>query len=79
MAFSRIAKEAKIRYKDIKEIGFSNVLSSKDFIKVDTLPIATIKWIKGVNDSILISKQSELRAWLQIELELDTLFIKVEK
>ena len=35
VAFSRIAKDAKIRYSAIEEISFANVLSSKDFIKID--------------------------------------------
>ena len=39
VAFSRIAKDAKIRYSDIEALGFSKVLSSKDFIKIDTIPV----------------------------------------
>jgi len=78
IAFSRIAKDAKIRYIDIEAIGFANVLSSKDFIKIDTIPVATIKWNLKVPDSIINLKESELRGWLQKEMELDTLFIKRE-
>lgn len=79
VAFSRIAKEAKIRYIDIDAIGFASVLSSKDFIKIDTIPIATIKWNLKLPDSIIAPKERELRSWLQKEMELDTLFIKREK
>ena len=79
IAFSRIAKDAKIRYVDIEAIGFANVLSSKDFIKIDTIPVATIKWNLKLHDSIINPKETELRAWLQKEMELDTLFIKREK
>ncbi len=79
VAFSRIAKEAKIRYNDIQEIGFASVLSSKDFIEIDTIPIATIKWNLQMPDSIIAPKERELRTWLQKEMELDTLFIKREK
>jgi hypothetical protein len=70
---------AKIRYVDIEAIGFANVLSSKDFIKIDTIPVATIKWNLKLTDSIINPKETELRAWLQKEMELDTLFIKREK
>ena len=77
IAFSRIAKDAKIRYVDIEAIGFANVLSSKDFIKIDTIPVATIKWNLKLPDSIINPKETELRAWLQKEMELDTLFIKI--
>ena len=79
VAFSRIAKDAKIRYVDIEAIGFANVLSSKDFIKIDTIPVATIKWNLKLPDSIIAPKERELRGWLQKEMELDTLFIKREK
>ncbi|WP_298780748.1 DUF389 domain-containing protein [uncultured Polaribacter sp.] len=78
VAFSRIAKDAKIRYNDIQEIGFASVLLSKDFIKIDTIPIATIKWSLQTPDSIIAPKERELRTWLQKEMGLDTLFIKRE-
>lgn len=79
IAFSRIAKDVKIRYNDVVEIGFANMLSSKDFIKIDTIHIATVKWNSKISDSDINLKESELRAWLQKELALDTLFIKREK
>ncbi|WP_088323488.1 DUF389 domain-containing protein [Polaribacter tangerinus] len=79
IAFSRIAKDAKIRYIDIEAIGFANVLSSKDFIKIDTVPVATIKWNRRLSDSIVSFREKELRTWLQKEMLLDTLFIKREK
>jgi uncharacterized hydrophobic protein (TIGR00271 family) len=76
IAFSRIAKEAKIRYIDLEQIGFAKVLSSKDFIKIDTIPIATISWNKSLADSLVYKKEIELRSWLQSEMQLDTLFIR---
>ena len=76
IAFSRIAKDAKIRYRDIEEIGFASVLSSKDFIKIDTIPVVTVRWSVQLSDSIITPREIELRNWLQKELELDTLFIK---
>ena len=76
IAFSRVAKDAKIRYNDIEQIGFANVLSSKDFIKIDTIPVATIKWKASLHDSIVSPKERELRTWLQNEMQLDTLFIR---
>ena len=76
VAFSRIAKDAKIRYRDIEEIGFASVLSSKDFIKIDTIPVVTVRWSVQLSDSIIAPREIELRSWLQKELELDTLFIK---
>ncbi len=79
IAFSRISKDAKIRYNEILQIGFANVLSSKDFIKIDTIPTVTIQWSVNLNDSLISIKERELRSWLQNEMQLDTLFIKREK
>jgi len=79
IAFSRIAKEAKIRYLDIEKIGFSKVLSSSDFIKIDTIPLAIVKWNSKTKDSVVNLKELELRKWMQVELKLDTLFIKREQ
>jgi len=73
--FSRIAKDAKIRFSEVQEIQFSNVLSTKDFIKVDTIPKATIIWNKKLKKAYVAKKENELRAWLQKEMNLDTLFI----
>jgi len=79
VAFSRISRDAKIRYNDIQRIDFAKILSSKDFIKIDTIPQITIVWNSSVNDSIISLKEIELRSWLQTEMKLDTLFIKREK
>ena len=79
IAFSTIAKDAKIRYTDIQQIGFAKMLFSKDFIKIDTIPVATIKWRARMPDSIIAPKERELRTWLQAQMKLDTLFIKREK
>ena len=78
ITFSTIAKDANIIYSDIESIGFASVLSSKDFIKIDTIPVATIKWNERLPDSIISPKERELRTWLQNEMKLDTLFIRRE-
>lgn len=76
IAFSSIAKDLKIRYSDIEQIAFANQLFSKDFINIDTLPLLTIKWKASLVDSTLLSKEIELKSWLQKELKLDTLYLK---
>ena len=78
ITFSTIAKDAKIRYSDIKSIGFAKFISSKDFIKIDTMPVATIKWNEKLPDSLVYLKERELRNWLQKEMKLDTLFMRRE-
>jgi uncharacterized hydrophobic protein (TIGR00271 family) len=76
VAFSRISKEVKIRYNELERMDFANVLSSQDFINIDTIPLVTVKWNASMNDSIRSLKEKELRAWLQQQMELDTLFLK---
>lgn len=79
IAFSSIYKEAKIRYNEIEKISFANMLSSKDFINIDTIPLVSIKWNSKILESNRINtKERELRNWLQKEMGLDTLFIKRE-
>ncbi|CAM1344264.1 DUF389 domain-containing protein [Tenacibaculum amylolyticum] len=74
--FSSIAKDAKIRFNEIKEIRFSKVLRTKDFIKVDTVPEASIVWSKKLKEDYIAKKEKELQQWLQKEMKLDTLIIK---
>ncbi len=76
--FSRIMKDAKIKYNDIRKINFAKVLSSKDFIKIDTIPSVTIQWNKKIKDDVINKQEQELRTWLQQEMKLDTLFIHRE-
>ena len=76
VAFSRIAKEAKIRYTNLNQIGFSKVLTTNDFIKIDAIPVATISWRNSVSDSLLFQQEAELQNWLQQEMKLDTLFVR---
>ncbi len=78
--FSAVAGGAKLRFSGVSELRFSKVLRTKDFIKVDTLPEATIIWEKKfkeeLKESSLIKKEEELRKWLQKEMKLDTLLLK---
>jgi len=76
IAFSRIAKEAKIRYTNLAQIGFAKVLSSTDFIKIDTIPVATISWSESLSDSLMSVKEIEFRSWMQSAMKLDTLLIR---
>lgn len=78
VAFSAIAKDIKIRYIDLEQIAFANQLFSKDFIKIDTIPLITIRWKASLPDSIILSKEIELKKWLQNELMLDNLQLKRE-
>ncbi|ALU74238.1 DUF389 domain-containing protein [Tenacibaculum finnmarkense] len=74
--FSTIAKEAKIRFNDIKGISFSKKLSSTDFIKIDTIPELSIVWNKKLTDSVIEKKEKELKSWIEKELKLKVILIK---
>jgi len=74
--FSSIAKDAKIKYGEIKEIRFSNILSTKDFIKVDTIPEASVSWGKNLKEDYISKKEEELKTWLRKETKLDKLSLK---
>ena len=73
--FNKISKEAKIRFNDIKEISLAKVLSSSDFIKIDTTTVISIKWNKKLKDSIIVKNEKELKSWMQKELKTDKLQI----
>ena len=71
IAFSTLAKDAKIRFNDLEYFGYAKMLESQDFIKVDTLTVANVKWKTSLNDSIVAVKESELLSWLKQELKTD--------
>lgn len=74
--FPSLAKDAKIRFKNLEYFSYAKVLASKDFIKVDTLNVATVKWNKTLKDSLLKSKQAALKTWLLKELKVKSLTVK---
>ncbi|AZJ32292.1 MULTISPECIES: DUF389 domain-containing protein [Tenacibaculum] len=74
--FSKISTEAKIRFNDIKEMSLAKVLSSSDFIKVDTATVVSVKWNAKLKDSILVKNENELRSWIQKELKTDKVQIR---
>ena len=52
------------------------MLESKDFIKVDTLSVATIKWNKSLSDSIVKVRESQLIDWLKTQTKSDSIVIR---
>lgn len=74
--FSKISTEAKIRFNDIKEMSLAKVLSSSDFIKVDTTTVVSVKWNAKLKDSIMVKNEQELRAWIQKELKTDKIQVR---
>lgn len=61
VAFSSIAKDAKIRDVALEEIQFARVLFLKYFIKIATIPMITIKWNLKLADSIVALKRERIK------------------
>lgn len=71
--FNTVAKEAKIRFSNIKELWFSNKIHTKDFIKVDTIPEILVKWNAKLKVEEKEKKQKEFKNWVEKELKLEKL------
>lgn len=76
VSFSNLAKDAKIRFKDLEYFSYAKALESKDFINVDTVSVATVKWNEALNDSLIVVKENQLNDWLRQELKTDKVIIK---
>lgn len=76
IAFSSIAKDAKITFKELQFFGYAKQLESKDFIKIDTVTIAQVKWDSSLDEKEKITKERELGLWLKQRIKADTIIVK---
>ena len=76
VAFSSLARDAKIRFNDLQYFSYAKMLESKDFIKVDTITVANVKWNTSLNDSLVVVKEKQLGDWLKQELKTENIIIK---
>jgi len=74
-SFIDLSKEAKINYENIKEIGYSNLITT-NFEKTDTIPTFTVVWNETAGSKELTAQQRKFADWMRIRLDLDTLAIK---
>lgn len=75
LPYHSIAKDAKIRFPNLKELGYGEVLYS-NFLKVDTAKSIFPIWKFQVSDSLDQERNHRLRVWITKELKADTLFVK---
>ncbi len=76
--FDELAKEVKINYEKLDQFSFANVINT-NFIKTDTIPVFTVKWIDSLsNEQSKVKDSEKLKQWLKLKLSLDTLVIKRE-
>ena len=76
ISFSNLSKDAKVRFNDLKYFSYAKMLESKDFIKVDTLNVVTVKWNTTLKDSLKTVKEKALNDWLRSELKVKNVLIK---
>ena len=76
IAFSTLSKEAKIRFPELQYFAYSEVLASANFIKIDTLKVAQVRWNEGLQDSLIQIRERDLSLWLKGELKVaDTVYV----
>jgi uncharacterized hydrophobic protein (TIGR00271 family) len=75
ISFTNLSRDAKVRFKDLEYFGYSKMLQSKDFINIDTVSVVSLKWNKGLVDSLRLKKEKELKTWLSKELKQDHILI----
>lgn len=75
VSYAMVAKDAKIRFPDLAELGYGEILHS-NFMKVDTMKTVFPTWKFQVSDSLDQVRKNELRVWITKELKADTLLMK---
>lgn len=76
VSFTSLSRDAKIKFSDLEYFGYAKMLESKDFINIDTVSVANVRWKVALKDSMVLLKERELQKWLKNELKVDTVFIK---
>ncbi|MEP5933569.1 MAG: DUF389 domain-containing protein, partial [Winogradskyella arenosi] len=76
VSFSSLSRDAKIKFNDLEYFGYAKMLESKDFINIDTVTIAHVRWKVKLSDSLVLNIERDLQKWLKNELKVDTVFIR---
>lgn len=74
--FESISKEAKINYKNLRELSYANNLVT-NFTKIDTIPTFNVRWEKSLSRESRTTEMNKLKQWLQVRLALDTLSVQM--
>ncbi|MEM5565367.1 DUF389 domain-containing protein [Psychroserpens sp. AS72] len=76
ISFTNLTRDAKVRFNDLEYFGYSKMLESKDFINIDTVSVANVRWKVSLEDSVVLAKERDLQVWLKKELKVDTVMIR---
>jgi hypothetical protein len=74
--FSSLFKDAKIQFTELKYFGYSKMLTSSDFRKIDTLTVFKTQWDSSLNDSLVRVRVDSLKIWLKLELGIESLEVE---
>jgi hypothetical protein len=76
VSFTNLSKDAKVRFSDLEFFGYAKMLESKDFINIDTVTVANVRWKVSLADSTVLTRERELQKWLKETLKVDTVFVR---
>ena len=76
VSFTNLSRDAKVRFSDLEFFGYAKMLESKDFINIDTVTVANVRWKVSLEDSLVLVRERNLQKWLKQELKVDTVFIR---
>lgn len=76
ISFSSLSRDAKVRFNDLEFFGYAKMLESKDFINIDTVNVANVRWKVALSDSLVLAREKQLQKWLKEELKVDTVYIR---
>lgn len=65
--FQDLIEEVKINYEELNSISFSNTLIS-NFEQIDTIPVFTVEWNRGVSGQLRTTNNQKLQKWLSLKL-----------
>ncbi len=73
--FEDLIEEVKINYAELNTISFSNTLMS-NFEKIDTIPVFTVEWDRGVSRQMRNTNNEKLQKWLALKLDKENVEIR---
>ena len=76
VSFTNLSRDTKLRFNDLEYFGYSKMLESKDFINIDTVSVANVRWKVSLKDSVVLARERDLQVWLKKELKVDTVMIR---
>jgi len=76
--FKTISDETRINYDGIEALSYYKQIKT-DFNSIDSLTVFSVKWKDNIKRKIQEQQEQQLKSWLKIRLELDTLIVVKEK